>query len=102
MGVPAAEHPSDGGTTILCEDGYQSDYLESKVSPVEIRQKITSAFERSANIDANAIDISVEGSKVVLKGKVRSFSERESAEGAAWLAPGVLSVLNELEVEPQE
>jgi hypothetical protein len=33
---------------------------------------------------------------------VRSFSEKEDAENAAWNAPGVLSVKNELQIEIPE
>lgn len=65
----------------------------------DIKHKINSAFHRSANIDGHRIQIEVFGCKVVLKGKVRSFAEKEDAEDAVWAAPGVLNVENNLEVE---
>jgi osmotically-inducible protein OsmY len=37
---------------------------------------------------------------VVLRGKVRSWAERQSAEREAWSAPGVWSVENYITVEP--
>jgi osmotically-inducible protein OsmY len=36
---------------------------------------------------------------VILKGKVRSFAEKEDAENAAWNAPGVNLVDSKLEIE---
>ena len=42
------------------------------------------------------------GNKVILRGTVRSFVEKEDAENAAWSAPGVLSVESHLKVEDSE
>jgi osmotically-inducible protein OsmY len=66
--------------------------LRPRISPVEIEQKIKSAFHRHASIDSSKISADVLGNKVVLFGKVRSFTEKEDAENAAWSAPGVLHV----------
>lgn len=67
--------------------------------PSDIEQKIRAAFERSASIDSKMVSAEVIGSKVILKGTVRSFAEKQDAENAAWAAPGVLSIENKLEVE---
>jgi len=37
---------------------------------------------------------------VILKGKLHSFTEREEAERAAWAAPGVAKVDNQILVMP--
>lgn len=71
------------------------------LEPNDIKQKITAAFMRSATIDAEKIAIETQGSTIILKGKVRSIAEREDAENAAWSAPGVTSVENELVVEEE-
>ena len=56
-----------------------------------------SALKRHAEIEANAINVSVEnGDKVVLEGAVGTWGERRAVEDAAWSAPGVASVEDRL------
>ena len=69
-----------------------------KLNPADIKKKIASAFERSASVDANGIHIENVGDKVILTGKVRSYSEKREAEQVAWNAPGVAAVENNIEV----
>ena len=73
--------------------------LEQKTSPKDLKKRINAALHRSAILDARKIHVDVIDNKAILKGQVRSFSERESAEDAVWAAPGVLSIENNLEVE---
>lgn len=76
--------------------------LKAMLSPSDVQQKIMAAFHRSATIDAMKVTAELIGNKVVLRGKVRSFAEKEDAEKAAWSAPGVMSVENRLEMEVGE
>lgn len=76
--------------------------VKPSIKATEIEQKIQSAFARSANIDAQKIRVEVSGGKVILRGKVRSFAEKEDAERAAWAAPGVTSVESSLDLEVPE
>jgi osmotically-inducible protein OsmY len=73
--------------------------VKPNIKPSDIKQKISAAFNRSAIIDAQKIEAEVSGTTVTLRGKVRSFAEKEDAENAAWAAPGVKMVVNELEIE---
>lgn len=66
----------------------------------DVRDKIEAAFRRSAEIDARRVNVTVQDSKIVLSGNVRSFAERQEAEKAAWAAPGVVQVDDRLTIVP--
>lgn len=74
--------------------------LKPRAEPSEIKKKITDAFKRNAEVDANRIQIETNGSEVILKGSVRSWIEREEAERVAWAAPGVTKVEDRIVVAP--
>ncbi len=71
------------------------------VTPQQVKQKIESALQRRASRDAGQVKVETVGGKVILRGTVRTWAEREDAERAAWSAPGVNSVESYLEVEAQ-
>lgn len=69
-----------------------------KVSAYEVSTKIKDALRRNAEVDADRIAVEARNGTVVLRGSVRSFIEREEAEAAAWRAPGVKLVEDNLTV----
>jgi len=72
--------------------------VKPRASTVEVKAAIEAALKRSAEVDASHIKVEADGDKVTLRGTVRSRSEREEAERAAWRSPGVRSVDNRVAV----
>lgn len=65
----------------------------------DIEDRIQDTFARNAETDADNIHVHTSNGKVTLRGDVHSWTEREEAERAAWLAPGVTEVDNHLKVK---
>jgi osmotically-inducible protein OsmY len=70
--------------------------IKPKLNPADVKAKIESAFARLAQLDANQIKVEAVDSKVILRGTVRPWDEKEQAETAAWSAPGVSKVQNDV------
>ena len=74
--------------------------VKAPVAATDIRHRIEEAFKRSADIDAKRVSVEAHEGTVVLKGAVHSLAERTAAEHAAWAAPGVIAVDDQLTVAP--
>lgn len=74
--------------------------LKPHVSPADVKAKIESAFKRSAEVDSARVTVETRDGSVILTGTVKSLSERDAAEHAAWSAPGVVRVDDRLTVSP--
>jgi osmotically-inducible protein OsmY len=68
--------------------------------PQDLKKRIEEALVRNAELDAQRIDVEVEGSKVILKGMVRSYAEKQEAARVAWSFPGVTAVDNRITIVP--
>jgi osmotically-inducible protein OsmY len=67
---------------------------------IDVKSKIEDALRRNADLESRRISVVTDGSAVTLRGSVASWSERSAAFWAAWSAPGVTSVENELVITP--
>jgi osmotically-inducible protein OsmY len=72
--------------------------IKQAIKPTDIKEKISKALKRMADLEAEKIQVEVDGHTVRLKGKVHSYAEKEEARKTAYFAPGVYEVENELEV----
>ena len=61
-----------------------------------IKEHIASALRCAVEVDADRITVTVVDDKVILTGRVSSQAERQEAERAAWSAPGVKTVEDDL------
>lgn len=79
-----------------------SNYIrikEKKVQPEAIKKRIEEALKREAEREARHISVEVSGGRVILSGKVDSLREMQDVRGAAFSAPGVTSVENNLHIQ---
>jgi len=82
--------------------GVQGVYNTVTVQPAhmhaEVQSQIEAALKRTAETKAQHISVSVQGSQVTLSGEMDSIVKKIAAERAAWNAPGVTWVQNNIEV----
>ena len=72
--------------------------IKTSVQASDVKTKIEEALKRSAETEGRNINVTVSGSRVNLSGSVHSFSEIEDARLAAWSAPGVMAVDDNLKI----
>ena len=72
--------------------------IKPRASAGDVIHAIKKALHRAAQVDAEKISVEASAGKVILRGNVRSWAEREEAERAAWAAPGVTNVQNDIRI----
>jgi len=72
--------------------------IKPKSQPSDIKDAIKKALVRSAEVDSGHVNVETVGSAVTLSGTVGTWNEKDEAGIAAWSAPGVNSVRNNIEI----
>jgi osmotically-inducible protein OsmY len=72
--------------------------VSPRVSDRDVRRRIRRELHQLADVDAQHIDVIVDGQTVTLTGRASTWAQREAAAAAAARAPGVARIENRLEV----
>ncbi|MBY5323757.1 MULTISPECIES: BON domain-containing protein [Rhizobium] len=72
--------------------------IAPRVSAADVKKRIEDAFKRDAELESQGIRVEVSGGSVTLRGKVHTWSERRAAERAAWSAPGIKTLNDQIAV----
>ena len=72
--------------------------LKHRAVPADVKAKIESALKRSAESDAQHIFVEIHEGTATLSGNVHTFAARDEAAQAAWGAPGVRKVTDNIMV----
>lgn len=73
--------------------------LKPQASAAEVKEKIQAALQRQATHDTNSIHIDTAGGKVTLTGHASSWQSIDDAANAAWAAPGVNEVVDQVKMQ---
>lgn len=74
--------------------------IKPRVAAADVKLQIEAAFARRAHLDAERIGVDATGDTVRLHGAVKTWAAKDEAEQAAWFAPGVSRVRNDIVVSP--
>jgi len=67
-------------------------------SASDAKESIRKAFKRNAALDADYLNVTTSNGTVTIDGSVSSWAEHDEAIDAAWAAPGVTSVQDQMTV----
>lgn len=71
--------------------------LDLDIDHAEVKRYVVDALVRHG-LPQRAVAVDTRGNTVMLVGQVRTKEERDAAVGAAWLAPSVMAVIDEIQI----
>jgi osmotically-inducible protein OsmY len=72
--------------------------IKPGLSAAQVEEKVQAALQRQATADAKSIHVATSGSTVTLSGDASSLKSADDAAIAAWSAPGVTAVVDNIRV----
>jgi len=75
------------------------DLKNPEPSPGDVKESIEYALARNAELDAHDLTVDTHDGTIAVMGRVRSWSQHDTAIAAAWAAPGVTEVVDHIVVD---
>jgi osmotically-inducible protein OsmY len=73
--------------------------IRPRASAGDVQEWISAALKRHADIEASRVSVTIANGTVTLSGEVESLAEMDRVERAAWAAPGIIEVVDNLRVK---
>jgi len=78
---------------------FNSISIKPETSVAQVKEKVEAALQRQAKADAKSIRVDLSGGMVTLTGHASSWQSIEDAANAAWAAPGVTQVIDQVKMQ---
>jgi osmotically-inducible protein OsmY len=78
---------------------FNSITMKPETSVAQVKEKVEAALQRQATADAKSIRVDLSGGLVTLTGYASSWQSIEDAANAAWAAPGVTQVIDQVKMQ---
>jgi osmotically-inducible protein OsmY len=72
--------------------------VKPRATASDVQKRIMDALRRHADIESKRVSVTLSNGTVTLSGTVESIEEMDRVEAAAWAAPGVSKVVDQLRV----